>query len=403
MKSETSSSLRIQKARTTLVLDHPFFGSLLFRLKDRPSFAVKTMATDGVSLLWNPEFVETLNAATLAGTLAHEVMHPALHHHLRRSGRDPKRWNTACDYAINPLLLDAGLKLPEGVLVVDRFRGMSAEQIYNLLESEEDSGEDENNGNDQSGSAGTGANREPSAGESGDPSAPETEGGIGQVLDAPEAGDDSPAPEEQAREWVVAVNQAMTVARQAGKMPAGLDRTLEGVAEAAVNWRELLRRLWSETTTSDYSWMRPNRRHLWTGLYLPGVVREGVGEVAIAVDCSGSISPRQLSLFEAEARSILEGQRPERVYVLYFDAVVQKVETYEAGQRISLNPVGGGGTAFEPCFEWIEERGIQPQTMVFLTDLYGSFPSSPPSYPVLWASTGRRQAPFGEVIPMQAA
>jgi predicted metal-dependent peptidase len=400
--NETSASLRIQKARTALVLDHPFFGSLLFRLKDRPSSAVKTMATDGVSLLWNPEFVETLNAVTLAGTLAHEVMHPALHHHLRRTCRDPKRWNIACDYAINPLLIDAGLKLPEGVLVENRFRGMSAEQIYNLLESEADLEED-NNGDDQTSSTESGTNVAPGNDESDDPGAPETEGGIGQVLDAPEPGDDSPSVEEQAREWDVAVNQAMTVAHQAGKVPVGLDRTVEGAAEAAVDWRELLRRLWSETIAADYSWMRPNRRHLWTGLYLPGVVREGVGEVAIAVDCSGSISPRQLRLFEAEARSIVEGQRPERVYVLYFDAAVHKVETYEAGERIALNPVGGGGTAFEPCFEWLDERGIRPQTMVFLTDLYGSFPSSAPSYPVLWASTGRRQAPFGEVIPMQAA
>jgi predicted metal-dependent peptidase len=400
--NETSASLRIQKARTALVLDHPFFGSLLFRLKDRPSSAVKTMATDGVSLLWNPEFVETLNAVTLAGTLAHEVMHPALHHHLRRTCRDPKRWNIACDYAINPLLIDAGLKLPEGVLVENRFRGMSAEQIYNLLESEADLGED-NNGDDQTSLTESGTNDAPGNDESDDPGAPETEGGIGQVLDAPEPGDDSPSVEEQAREWDVAVNQAMTVAHQAGKVPVGLDRTVEGAAEAAVDWRELLRRLWSETIAADYSWMRPNRRHLWTGLYLPGVVREGVGEVAIAVDCSGSISARQLRLFEAEARSILEGQRPERVYVLYFDAAVHKVEIYEAGERIALNPVGGGGTAFEPCFEWLDERGIRPQTMVFLTDLYGSFPSSAPSYPVLWASTGRRQAPFGEVIPMQAA
>jgi len=160
----------------------------------------------------------------------------------------------------------------------------------------------------------------------------------------------------------------------------GLDRTVEGAAEAAVDWRELLRRLWSETVVADYSWMRPNRRHLWTGLYLPGVVREGAGEVAIAVDCSGSHSARQLRLFEAEARSILEGQRPERVYVLYFDAAVHKVETYEAGERIALNPVGGGGTAFEPCFEWLNKRGIRPQTMVSLTDLYGSFPPSAPSY-----------------------
>ena len=32
---ETPTSLRIQKARTSLILDHPFFGSLLFRLKGR--------------------------------------------------------------------------------------------------------------------------------------------------------------------------------------------------------------------------------------------------------------------------------------------------------------------------------------------------------------------------------
>jgi predicted metal-dependent peptidase len=401
MKNETPNSLRIQKARTALLLDHPFFGSLLYRLKDRESLAVKTMATDGVSLLWNPEFVETLNAATLAGTLAHEVMHPALHHHLRRSGRDPKRWNIACDYAINPLLVDAGLKLPEGVLLENRFRAMSAEQIYNLLASEQDS--DPTPHNDQECTASDNSNGSPAGNEPNDPAAPETDGGIGQVLDAPLECDDSPREQEQAREWEIAVKQALTLAQQAGKIPSGLDRTMEGVAEAAVNWRELLRRLWSETTMADYSWTRPNRRHLWRGLYLPGVVKEGVGEIVMAVDCSGSISGRQLRLFEAEARSILEGQRPERVYVLYFDAVVQNVEIYEAGQPISLNPVGGGGTEFGPCFEWVEERGITPQTMVFLTDLYGSFPPSAPCYPVLWASTGRRQAPFGEVIPLQAA
>jgi predicted metal-dependent peptidase len=401
MKNETPNSLRIQKARTALLLNHPFFGSLLYRLKDRESLAVKTMATDGVSLLWNPEFVETLNAATLAGTLAHEVMHPALHHHLRRSGRDPKRWNIACDYAINPLLVDAGLKLPEGVLLENRFRAMSAEQIYNLLESEQDS--DPTPHNDQECTASDNSNGSPAGNEPNDPAAPETDGGIGQVLDAPLECDDSPSEQEQAREWEIAVKQALTLAQQAGKIPAGLDRTMEGVAEAAVNWRELLRRLWSETTMADYSWTRPNRRHIWSGLYLPGLVKEGVGEIVMAVDCSGSISGRQLRLFEAEARSILEGQRPERVYVLYFDAVVQNVEIYEAGQPISLNPVGGGGTEFGPCFEWVEERGITPQTMVFLTDLYGSFPPSAPCYPVLWASTGRRQAPFGEVIPLQAA
>ncbi len=404
MRHETPTSLRIQKARTALILDHPFFGSLLFRLKGRECRSIQTMATDGLSLYYNPEFVETLNAATLAGTLAHEVMHPALHHHVRRSGRDPKRWNVACDFAINPLLVDAGLSLPDGVLIDNSFRGMSAEQIYNLLESESETeeGPGKVGGDDEPGGEES-TEEESGDGDSHSPSAPVTEGGIGQVLDAPPPDEETPTIEEQAREWDVAVNQATTVARQAGNIPAGLNRTLEGAAEASVDWREMLRRFWSDTIPADYSWMRPSRRHIWTGLYLPGVVRGGAGEVAIAVDCSGSVSARQLRLFEAEVRSILEGQRPERVYVLYFDAVVQKVETYEGGQRINLNPVGGGGTEFGPCFEWLGERGIRPQALVFLTDLYGSFPPSEPEYPVFWASTGSRKAPFGEVIPMQAA
>jgi predicted metal-dependent peptidase len=149
--------------------------------------------------------------------------------------------------------------------------------------------------------------------------------------------------------------------------------------------------------------MRPNRRHIWSGLYLPGVVREGTGEIAIAVDCSGSVNARQLRLFEAEIRSILEGQRPERVHVLYFDAEVHRVDTYVAGEMLHLEPVGGGGTDFGPCFDWLNEHGIRPQTMVFLTDLYGAFPESAPDYPVIWASTGGRQAPFGSVVPIHAA
>jgi predicted metal-dependent peptidase len=136
-----------RRARTALLLDHPFFGSLLFRLGGRASGSIQTMATDGVTLFYNPEFVDRLNAAELAGVLAHEVMHPALQHHTRRSDRDGNRWNMACDYAINPLLLDAGLTLPKDVLIDHRFRGMSAERIYNLIEGQQD--QDSNGGQDR--------------------------------------------------------------------------------------------------------------------------------------------------------------------------------------------------------------------------------------------------------------
>jgi predicted metal-dependent peptidase len=406
MTKHLSAAVRIQKARTALLLDHPFFGSLLFRLSGRASNSIQTMATDGVSLFYNPAFVDTLNAAELAGVLAHECMHPAFQHHTRRGDRDRKRWNMACDYAINPLLLDAGLTLPKDVLIEHRFRGVSAERIYNLMEEQQD----------QDGSNGERKNRDgvSSDGKCGkqagdplgdsEPTAPTTPGGFGQVLDAPEPeGDDGDTVAEPAREWKIAVEQAENVAKLAGKLPAGVTRSLEQSEAAGVDWRELLRRAWSETIPSDYSWMPPNRRHIWAGLYLPGVRSEGAGEIAIAVDCSGSINPRELGLFEAEIRCILEGQRPSRVHVLYFDTEVHKADVYEAGQPIALHPVGGGGTNFAPCFQWLDERSIVPQTLVFLTDLCGAFPGEAPAYPVLWASTESRLAPFGQVIPIEAA
>jgi len=401
-----SVGLRIQKARTTLLLDHPFFGTLLFRLGGKPSSSIATMATDGVSLFYNPEFVEMLNAAELAGVLAHEVMHPALQHHVRRGDRDHARWNMACDYAINPMLLDAGLTLPKDVLIDNRFRGMSAERIYNLIE-EDDSQEGSSGRSESETGSGRCAPEDGSFqndGSGNEPQAPSTPGGVGQVLDAPEPeGESGPSVSDQAREWQIAVEQAETVAKVAGKFPGGAVRALEASQAAKVNWRELLRRAWSGTIPSNYSWTRPNRRHVWSGLYLPGITLEGVGEIAIAVDCSGSVSPRQLGLFEAEIRSILTGQRPRLVHVLYFDAAVQKVETYQAGQPVSLSPVGGGGTDFRPCFKWLQERGIVPQMLVFLTDLCGQFPNEMPQYPVIWASTETRRAPFGEVVPMEAS
>ncbi|HZD47702.1 MAG TPA: VWA-like domain-containing protein, partial [Silvibacterium sp.] len=398
-QQQLSSVVRMQKARTTLLLDHPFFGTLLFRLGARPLSSIKTMATDGVSLFFNPDFVDALNAAELAGVLAHEVMHPALQHHTRRGDRDAKRWNMACDYAIYPMLIDAGLTLPKDVLLDPRFRGMSAERIYNLIEEQEN--EDGPCGEQESQSAtadGAPSDRQDEEGADdtkadGEPTAPTTPGGFGQVLDAPEREDgEGESVAEQERDWKIAVEQAENVATLAGKLPAGVTRSLEQSEAAGVDWRELLRRAWSETIPADYSWMPPNRRYIWSGLYLPGIRSEGVGEIAIAVDCSGSVHARQLGLFEAEVRSILEGQRPRLVHVLYFDTDVHRVETYYAGQPVTLAPVGGGGTSFAPCFEWLTEHGVCPQTLVFLTDLCGTFPREAPSYPVLWASTETRAA-----------
>ncbi len=80
-------------------------------------------------------------------------------------------------------------------------------------------------------------------GADGEPTAPTTPGGVGQVLDAPEPdGDDGETVAEQAREWKIAVEQAENVANLAGKLPVGVTRGLEQSEAAGIDWRELLRR-----------------------------------------------------------------------------------------------------------------------------------------------------------------
>ena len=66
-------------------------------------------------------------------------------------------------------------------------------------------------------------------------------------------------------------------------------------------------------------------------------------------------------------------------------------------------PVGDGGTDLRPCFDGLRERGTVPEALVFLTDLCGTFPNEAPAYPIIWASTENRRAPFGQVVSMEAA
>ena len=69
-------------------------------------------------------------------------------------------------------------------------------------------------------------------------------------------------------------------------------------------------------------------------------------------------------------------------------------QIYEAGQPIALTPIGGGGTNFAPCFRWLDEGGIVPQTLVFLTDLCGTFPKDATAYPVLCGPPPKLARPY---------
>ena len=376
---------QLTKARAQLVLSHPFFGTLAYRLKFTERSDFETMATDGKSLFYNPAFVESLSLTQTVAVLAHEVMHPASLHQTRRAGRDPADWNRAADYAINPILKDAGFDLPADALLDPCFSGMNADEIFKIVHT------DKNDGDSGDGQAGPGT----------DP------GRCGGVIDAPGAGPvdgQAPSPAEQAQaeqEWTVAAIQAANVAKQAGKLPAGLERLIDSIREPKINWRTILRHFMDDAAKSDYTWSPPNRRFAWMDIYLPSMYSNEMGEMVIAVDTSASINMDALELFAGELGSILDEITPRRVHVIYCDTEISHAETFERGEGFRMSAKGGGGTRFAPPFDWIADQGIDPACMIYFTDLGANDYPAPASvsYPVLWAAYNtNKSAPIGETI-----
>jgi len=365
---------RISKAKTALILEHPFIGSVALNMPMSIDNSVPTAATNGKRVLFNEEFCNGLSDEELKFLVAHECMHPMLEHNFRRGERDTYKWNQAADYVINKLLTDEGIgKMPEQGLLDDTIYnngGGTSDGIFNLLPDTPDDGQ----GN----------------------------GGQGQPLDSCEDGQGSPAEvSQQQAEWKVKVAQAAQSAKMMGKMSAGLERLVDEILKPKVDWRDVLQRFVVKCRSDQRSWARPNRRFLSQGLYLPSVSGESLGEIAFAVDCSGSIGQDEINQFASEITTVWQDQRPTKVHVIYFDSEVSHYDEFGQEDEPVVKPHGGGGTAFSPVFKYMMEHGIEPVACIFLTDLCCDDFGDAPDYPVLWVSTHDDKAPFGEVVMME--
>lgn len=374
-KSKTNThSLRLSKAKTSLILEHPFIGSIALGMPMELSDSVPTAATNGKRVLYNPAFLDTLNDDEVKFLVAHECMHPMMEHIFRRKGRDARRWNQACDYVINKLLVDEGIgKMPKAGLLSNEIYqagGGTSEGIYDVLPEDIH-----------------GSGRVP--GQPGEP--------LDDCEDSP--GDEAESAQQEA-EWKVKVAQAAQAAKMMGKLSSGMERLVNEILHPKVDWRDVLSRFLVKCRTDERSFRRPNRRLMPLGLYMPSVSGEALGEIVFAIDCSGSIGQDTIDQFAAEIRKVKEDLNPSCIHVLYFDSSVSHYESYGPQDDLDIRPHGGGGTDFAPVFEDIVVRGIDPVAVVFLTDLCCNSFGMEPACPVLWVSTMKGTAPFGEVVVM---
>lgn len=401
-----NAATKIQRAKIGLLLGESFFGNLLLGLKqieDKPGALTKTMATDGVRLLWHGPFVDKLAEPEVRTVLAHETLHAALLHPLRRGDRDPKQWNVACDHAVN-LHLEAcneaarakgeaePFPWPKGFepLKDPAYAGMAAEEIYGAIAKKRSEEGNEGDGQGQGQGQGNGQDKG-----DGDGDGDSMGDGLGEVLDAP--GDEAQQQEQEAN-WKVALVQAAQAAKAQGKLPAGMARLVQEQINPPPRWQDLLRAFIRETCKDDYSWVRPNPRYLQSGFILPSLHSQRLGKLAVAIDTSGSVDEPLLNEFLAEVEGIVHECRPEKIVLIDCDAQVNSIREVEPCDPIPRDFAGGGGTSFLPVFEALEND--PPVALIYFTDLYGSFPDNEPGYPVLWATKEDGTAPFGTTIKL---
>lgn len=360
----------LSEAITKLIMGDVFFTARFYSLHvkaEEDPAKVAVAATDGVSLYYNPEAFAKYSLADRTFILCHEILHVVLMHSLRRGGRDPNIWNVACDYAVNGILVEAGKTMVKDGLHDAKYSGLSAEQIYDILIKE----------------------------------GKETPQFMPDVMDYDPKANGGKSAEAQIKDIQMANAKAGATAKAAGSLPDNMARLLQTANVTSLPWYTLLQRFVSRTTAAEYNWARINHRRSqsFNGMLCPQMRSDSLGDVVLGVDCSGSITNKQLAAISQHIKELSISCNPTKVIVLYFTHTVTKTEEFTAPySSLSLTPGPSGGTDFTPVMEEVNKKYSDATLLIMLTDLYG--PCTVTSViPTIWVTDcPQNHHPFGEKI-----
>ena len=386
-----SAEHKLQAARTRLLLERPFLGTLLLHLPlvAAQAGSCRTLATDARNIHYSETYVASAAATELQFMLAHEVLHCALQHLFRRRHRARAVWDAACDHTVNQLLVSDGFKAPSAALLDDRFIGLAAEEIYPLLNP---------------------AFVEPTIDAhlyqgAGDVSftvlgANTSENAFAAATDVCAASLDRSQEQSLAQLWQQRVVGAAQQALASGRMSMLWQTEFQRHTHARLPWRALLARFLSANARHDFSFQRISRRS--EDVLLPSLAHPNA-RIVVALDISGSINRPEIQEFVDEVDA-LKSQLRVHVSVHACDVRLHTGGPWEFAEWQSLQlpeDLGGsGGTRFTPVFAWLDDAAIKPDCLIYFTDALGEFPSAAPDYPVMWLVKGNGKVPWGERIQL---
>lgn len=356
--------LDFSRVKSKLLVEHPYFGTLSSGLEIVVNDNIESFTLHGNRFEYREDFFNTLSDEQVAFSLSNAALHTVLSHPTRIGNRSPWLWYTACEHAINNMLIDNDFTPPSKITYDPRFQGQYAEEIYEeLLDTitREDLNDKDNDSrrNDES---------------------------LDQKL--------------QSAQTEQLAQNALQKGSEMGSLPEGLERLIPMVFKGVIDWRSELRDCIGGYYVSDYAMMPPSKKLLYAGIYLPSATSHHL-ELVIAIDSSGSVDEVVLAQFIGEIESICELFGSYSIELLVCDDRVRSHQRFTNGESLTYLLEGGGGTDFTPVFEFIEMQLSPPKMLLYFTDLDGKFPMTEPYYETLWIAPVIREIPFGRVIVMK--
>jgi predicted metal-dependent peptidase len=373
----TDAMRRMLVARERIARRNPFFASIMFNAKLVETDQHNTIVTDGMSIFFNPEYVKG-NDQFIEGDVLKAVMHGALQHIGRRKYREIDRWNQSATLSVGPLVHQYFKQHPSLMQHDGLFPDKAAEEIYELLEKQQDSA-----------GGGGGKGKLPPKGEQ--------PGGMVE----PQPGQEEAA-EQSAKQWGRAVANAMEKATKAGNMPGNIKRLVEELLPTEkVDWRDITRDMSRDAKSkTSRSWARPNRRR--NDPMMPGYGDDNIYNLLIAFDVSGSVSKEMLRDMKSEIAALIDQDLVNTATLVAVDTQVHNLTVVTNSQGVEeWVPEGGGGTDFRSAMAIFKKEFPQAIGLIFLTDMETSSFGEDPGYPVVWvnfAPHNRAKAPFGRTV-----
>lgn len=363
MSSKVLENIRMD-LRDIRIFCGRYFPFVVIPLSYARIVATEIIETAGVdergTLAINPSWWSSLKVEAKRFVAIHECLHAVLCHPFRMKGFDHDLYNFVADGKVNHGISSArvsGVDYDCGSIVtlntlatvtglrVEDLEKMSTEEIVRVLEKYGGKG-------GQCGDGGLGDDLIPGIVE-------------GEVIQEGDRSVTEPKNREDLREaWKRLCEKAKAFAKQAGTLPAGLERIIDEVLEVRPPWQVTVRFGLRNSSKFDASFAYPNRR----SDDLPGPINYRY-TVWCLIDTSGSIGEDELRYFLGIVKH--EARRAS-LRAIAWDAEAYEVLRAESPQQVArrVAPMmkGGGGTVCKLVLEKVYRFMNSGDAVIMLTD-----------------------------------